>query len=307
MTTFADHLEEYLRLRRGLGHQLDTPARLLPRFVAYLDLIGASNITVENALAWATEPEAGPNSSVWVHRMGAVRGFARHMSGIDPANEIPPLGLVSSRRVWRPPFIYSEADVVALMAAVPRVIPTPFRAATFATMIGLLAATGMRTGEVIALARAEVDLADGVITVLHTKFDKSREVPIDPTTVDALADYARLRDRSVPKPTSATFFVSGSGTPVVYPALQEKFREVVTAAGVGADAARPPRMHDFRHAFAVNTLVRWHKEGHDVGRLLPRLSTYLGHLSPGYTYWYLSAAPELLELAAARLEKRSRP
>ena len=307
MSSFANHLEEYLRLRRSLGHQLDTPARLLPRFIAYLDSIGASSITVDNALAWVTEPETGPGSSIWVHRMGAVRGFARHMSGIDPANQIPPLGLVSCRRVWRPPFIYSEPDTVAIMATVPRIIPTPFRAATFATVIGLLATTGMRTGEVIALGRPQVDLTDGVITVLHTKFDKSREVPLDPTTVDALTNYAQLRDQSVHRPNSATFFISSRGTPVLYEALQEKFRGVVTAAGVGTDATRPPRLHDFRHTFAVNTLVRWHKEGEDVGRLLPRLSTYLGHLSPGYTYWYLSAAPELLGLAAARLEKRSRP
>jgi integrase len=280
MSIFASHLEDYLCLRRGLGHQLETPARLLPRFVAYLDTIGESTITVENALAWVTEPEAGPASFVWVHRMGAVRGFARYMSGIDASNQIPPLGLVSARRVWRPPFIYSEADVVALINEIPRVVPTPFRAATFATIIGLLAATGMRVGEVIALTRADVDWDEGVLTVRNTKFDKSREVALHPSTVTAMADYARLRDRSVPKVTSPRFFLSSKGTPVIYVSLREKFRQVVVATGVGANAAHPPRMHDFRHGFAVNTLIRWHREGQDVGRLLPRLSTYLGHLSP---------------------------
>ena len=229
------------------------------------------------------------------------------MSGVDPANEIPPLGLVSFRRQWRPPFIYSDADILALMEEVPRHIPTPFRASTFTTMIGLLAATGMRIGEVIALARADLDWDEGVITVRSSKFGKSRELPLDPTTAEALAEYARLRYRVVPSPTSPTFFVSAKGTSVIYADFSVKFREMVQSCGVGGDSPRRPRIHDVRHTFAVNTLVRWHREGEDVGRLLPRLSTYLGHLTPGHTYWYLSAAPELLSLAAERLEKRAHP
>jgi integrase len=305
MSEFAVHLEEYLRLRRALGHELADAARLLPWFVAYLDTVGAQTITVDVALAWVQQPEADPSSSVWLRRMGAVRGFARHMSGIDPANEIPPLGLVTFRRSWRQPFIYSDADIVALMDEVPRLIPTPLRAATFQTMIGLLAATGMRVGEVIALARADINWDDGVITVRNSKFNKSRELPLDPSTVEALGEYARLRDRLVMRPASAAFFMSGKGTPVLYESFSERFRELIRSSGVGTGSNRQPRIHDVRHSFAVNTLVRWHREGQDVGRLLPRLSTYLGHLTPGHTYWYLSAAPELLALAAARLEKRA--
>lgn len=149
MSAFAQHLEDYLGLRRALGHQLANAGRLLPRFVDHLDDIAASTITVEIALAWVQQPDAGPSSSVWMRRMTAVRGFARHMSGLDPATEVPPLGLVTFHQRWRPPFIYSDADVVALMAEVPRLVPTPLRAATFQTMIGLLAATGMRVGEAI--------------------------------------------------------------------------------------------------------------------------------------------------------------
>jgi integrase len=306
MSAFAEHLEDYLGLRRALGHQLADAGRLLPRFVAHLEAIAASTITVEIALAWVQQPVAGPSSSVWLRRMTAVRGFARHMSGLDPATEIPPLGLVAFHPRWRPPFIYSGADIVALMAEVPRLIPTPLRAATFQTMIGLLAATGMRVGEAIALRRADTDLVEGVITVRNTKFNKSRELPLDPTTMEALGAYAAIRDRLVPTPSSPTFFVSGKGTPVVYASFEEKFRDLRRASGVGAASLLPARIHDFRHSFAVNTLIRWYRDGEDVGALLPRLSTYLGHLSPGYTYWYLSAAPELLELAAARIEKRSR-
>jgi integrase/recombinase XerD len=275
--------------------------------VAHLDAVGASSITVDVALAWVQQPDAGPSSSVWLRRMTAVRGFARHMSGIDAATEVPPLGLVTFRRRWRPPFIYSEADVLALMAEVPRLIPTPLRAATFQTMIGLLAATGMRVGEAIALSRADTDWVDGVVVVRATKFNKCRELPFDTSTLQALRAYAELRNRLVPDPSSPTFFVSRKGTPVIYADFGERFRQLVRASGVGAGAPFPARVHDLRHSFAVSTLVRWYRHGENVGALLPRLSTYLGHLTPGYTYWYLSAAPELLELAAARLEKRSRP
>lgn len=303
MSAFGERAEEYLRLRRALGHQLADAARLLPRFVDHLDAAGASTITVEVALAWVQRPDADPTSSVWLRRMTVVRGFARHMSGIDSATEVPPLGLVTFRRRWRPPFIYSPADVEALMAQVPRVIPTPLRAATFQTMLGLLAATGMRVGEAIALDRSDIDWAEGVLVVRNSKFNKSREVPLDPTTVDALASYAVTRDQWVPHPKSPTFFVSAKGTPVIYTDFGTKFREIVISSGVGADSPVIPRIHDFRHSFAVRTLIRWYRAGEDVGALLPRLSTYLGHLTPGYTYWYLSAAPELLVLAASRLEK----
>lgn len=306
MSGLTRHLDEYLRLRRALGHQLADAARLLPRFVAHLDATNQSTITVKVALAWVTAPDANPSSSVWMRRMTAVRGFARHMSGIDPATEIPPLGLVSFRRRWRQPFIYTDADIVALMDQVPRVIPTPLRAATFQTMIGLLAATGMRIGEAIALESGDIEWSEGVITVRSAKFNKRRELVVDPTTIDALSAYESLRDQFVPNPPGATFFINRKGTPVIYSAFGEKFREIVASSGVGAGSTLRPRVHDVRHSFAVNTLVRWYREGRDVSVLLPRLSTYLGHQAPGHTYWYLSAAPELLGLAAARLEKRTR-
>ena len=294
------------RLRRALGHQLTGAARLLPDFVAHLEAIGASTITLESALAWVQRPDADPSSSVWMRRMTAVRGFARHMSGLDPTTEIPPLGLVTFRQRWRPPFIYSEADVLTLMAVVSQLTPTPLRAATFQTMTGLLAATGMRVGESIALLRSDIDWVDAVLVVRGSKFNKSREMPLAPSTVDALATYAALRDGLVPELLSPTFFVSDKGTAVIYGDFATKFREVVRVSGVGADSAHRPRIHDLRHTFAVNALVRWHRAGENVGALLPRLSTYLGHLTPISTYWYLSAVPELLALAVARLERGSR-
>jgi integrase len=270
--------------------------------VAHLDSVGATTITVEIALAWVQRPDAKPTSSVWRRRMTVVRGFARHMSGVDPATEIPPLGLVTFKPSWRPPFIYSRGDVGALMAGVPRLVPSSLRAATFQTMIGLLAATGMRIGEAVRLGRADIDWADGVVVVRASKFKKSRELPLEPSTVDALRSYAETRDACVPAPSSPTFFLSRVGKPVIYSDFGDKFRALLAATGVGADSLVRPRVHDLRHSFAVHTLVRWYRAGEDVGALLPRLSTYMGHLSPSYTYWYLSAAPELLALAVGRME-----
>jgi integrase len=306
MSALAEHAERYLRLRQTLGHQLDDAHRLLPRFVSYLEEIDASAITVEAALAWVRRPDVDPASSVWSRRMTVVRGFARHMAGIDPATEIPPLGLVTFHQHWKPPFIYSTTDVEALMTAVPAVVPTPLRTATVQTVIGLLAATGMRIGEAIALERGDIDWTEGVLVVRSSKFTKSRELPLQPSTITAMGGYTQTRDQHVPAPASPRFFVSGKGTPICYPDFWATFRELLTRTGIGAGSPARPRIHDLRHSFAVHTLVRWYQAGEDVAALLPRLSTYLGHLTPAYTYWYLSAAPELLTLAADRLENTER-
>jgi integrase/recombinase XerD len=303
MSALAGRAEEYLRIRRMLGHELAEARRLLPRFVAYLDKTGAEVITVDAALAWAQQPQARPGSKVAARRMTVARGFARHMAGIDPRTQVPPPGLLPYRKRWRPPFIYSDADIQALMAGVPRIVRAPLRAATYQTLIGLLAATGMRVGEALRLERGQVDWAEGVLIVHATKFGKSREVPLSLGTVQALAAYARVRDQFLPRPRTPAFFVSTAGTPVAYPHFGAAFRRIIAASGVGVSSPVRPRVHDVRHSFAVHTLAGWYRAGEDVSSLLPRLSTYLGHCDPVSTYWYLSAAPELLELAAARLRQ----
>jgi integrase len=270
--------------------------------VAYLDHIGAEVITVEAALAWAQQPQARQGSKVQARRMTVARGFARHMAGIDPRTQVPPLGLLPYRQRWRPPFIYSDADIGALMAQVPRVVRSPLRVVTYQTLIGLLAATGMRVGEALRLERDRIDWAEGVLTVHATKFGKSREVPLSPGTVQALAAYAQVRDQQLPRPGTPAFFVSTAGTPAAYSHFGAAFRRLIAASGVGASSPVRPRVHDMRHSFAVHTLAGWYRAGEDVSALLPRLSTYLGHRDPVSTYWYLSAAPELLELAAVRLQ-----
>jgi integrase/recombinase XerD len=302
MSDLSGQAGDYLRLRCALGHKLDEAHRLLPRFVAYLDTIGAETVTVQAALAWARCPGADPASSVWMRRMNVARGFARHMAGVDPRTEVPPPGLVTFRQRRRQPFIYSDADIAALMAHARRSIPTPLRAATVETLIGLLAATGMRVGEAIRLQRSDLLWAEAVIVVRDSKFGKSRLVPLHASAVAALAAYAGQRDRIQPCPESSAFFVSTVGTALLYCDVCHTFRKIIDATGVGSP--RRPRIHDIRHTFAVQTLVEWYRDGHDVQARLPRLSTVLGHQNPVSTYWYLSAAPELLSLAAARLETR---
>ena len=222
MSALLDHAGEYLRLRRALGHNLAQAHRLLPDFVAYLDAIGAETVTIEAALMWAQRPEADPATSVWSRRMTVARGFARHMAGVHPDTEIPPLGLVSYRQRWRPPFIYSAADITALMSAARRTIPTPMRAATVETLIGLLAATGMRVGEATGFERGDLDTADGVIALHQSKFGKSRLVPLHASTLDALCSYAEMRDRLLPRPASPTFFISIAGTRLLQPTSEER-------------------------------------------------------------------------------------
>lgn len=302
MSALDAHLQQYLQLRRLLGHDLADAARLLPRFIAYLGGRDAEFVTIEAALAWSLEPNTPAGSTVPGRRMMAVRGFARYLSGIDPRTEVPPAGLIPIRRRWRPPFIYSEADIAALMDEARRSIPQPLRSATYVTLIGLLAATGLRVGEALRLDRADVDFVDGVLLVRESKFHKSRQVPLQASTVLALQKYTHERDRLSPQPRSESFFVSLRGTRVIYECVWPTHRMLCEKTGVGDGMPYPARVHDFRHSFAVKTLLGWYREGADVPARLPLLSTYLGHAEPRYTYHYLSAAPELLGHAAALLE-----
>jgi len=302
MTALQDHLSEYLRLRRLLGHELADAARLLPRFVDYLEANNMEFVTVQAAVAWSLEPKAPAGTTVWGRRMMVARGFARYLAGIDRRTEIPPAGLIPIRRRWRPPFIYSDADIVALIDQARRAIPQPLRAATYEALIGLLAATGLRVGEALRLDRRDIDWGEGVLLVHQSKFGKSRQVPLQPTTVQALGAYSRRREQLCPHPSSESFFVSLRGTRIIYECVWPTFRMLCNGAGVGAGAAHPPRVHDLRHTFAVRALLGWYRDGADIQIRLPWLATYLGHREPRYTYHYLSAAPELLGHAARLLE-----
>lgn len=300
MTRLETALGDYLQLRRALGHKLDNTGRQLARFVEYLDDMGEETVTMRSALAFVLDPDLDPAGSVPAHRLTAVRGFARHLAGSDARTEIPPTGVVRYRARRRTPYLFSDDDVTAVVHCARASTPSPFRAETLTTLIGLLAATGMRVGEAIRLDYSEIDWDDAVILVRDTKFHKGRNVAVSDSTIDALRAYARQRDRL--RPSTTRFFTSLCGTPVAYSHFGSTFRNAVIAAGIGASSPVQPHIHDLRHSFAVRTLLRWYRAGLDVDVLLPRLSTYLGHREPRFTYWYLTATPELLGHAAARLE-----
>ena len=231
-----------------------------------------------------------------------VRGFASYLHALDPVHELPPKDLLPRQTRRMTPYLYSDQEIRALMAAASS-LRSPLRQATYRTLIGLLSVTGMRVGEAIRLDDRDVDLRHGVLTVRETKFGKSRELPLHRSTVDALRAYLRLRDRHQPTRVSDPVLISPAGTRLLYCNVSHTFVQLVERAGLRSRSARcRPTLHGLRHSFAVRTLLDWYRAGVEVQPRLPLLSTYLGHVHPKDTYWYLTAAPELLQLAAGRLE-----
>lgn len=296
-----DALADYLALRRALGYRLDRPEKLLNQFLTHLEAASQDVVTVAVALEWAQLPSNGA-SNWWGYRLSVVRGFATYLHALDPAHEVPAAELLPQRPQRATPYLYSEADVTALMSAASS-LSTPLRRATLVTLIGLLAVTGMRVGEAIALDRTDIDQNTGRLIVRSGKSNKTRELWLDPTTLGALKRYQLLRDRAAPPIDSAAFFVSAAGTRLLYCNVHHTFHRLVALAGLTPRSTScRPRIHDLTHSFAVHTMIDAYSTGHDGQARLTLLSTWLGHADPGNTYWYLSASPELMRVAGLRLE-----
>lgn len=294
-------LNDYLTLRRGLGYKLQRSEKLLAEFIAYVETAAADHITVEAAVAWATLPVG--EVSWWANRLSVVRGFAMHLRTLDPATEIPPTGLFPTRSHRAVPYLYSDEAISALMAAA-KILRSRLRVLTYQTLIPLVAVTGMRIGEAIRLNRNDLDFERGLLTVRLSKFGKSRELPLHVSTIEALRAYLRQRDELHPEPTAPSLFISEAGTRLLYCNVNWTYLRLVRRAGLKPrSTACRPRLHDLRHSFAVHTVMDGYRTDGDVAVRLPLLSTYLGHVDPANTYWYLSAAPELLALAGQRLEQ----
>jgi integrase len=299
--TLREAFEEYLSVRRALGFILVEPY-LLRRFVAYAEQEGASFITTELALRWAMQPDCRPEQ--WSNRLSMVRRLARYVSAFDARTEVPPRDLLPYRFRRKQPYLYADEEIARLIRAAKE-LPSPLgmRAATHSTLLGLLAVTGMRVSEPVNLDRDDVDLGRGMLTIRRAKFGKSRIIPLHNTTLEALRRYVDLRDRLFPGARS--FFVNERGGRLTVWSVEKTFVKLSRGTGLRKPGqSRGPRLHDLRHHFAVQTMLRWYREGVDVERRLPELSTYLGHVHVEDTYWYISAAPELLKLATLRLEKR---
>lgn len=307
MSTLRQALDDYLALRHAMGFKLRDAATLLPQCITFFEQQGAAFITTDWAVRWATQPRH-VQPAEWARRLRLVRGFAQYHHAIDPRTEIPPPQLLPYRFQRHAPYLYSAAEIDCLIQAASRLpSPTGLRACTYATVFGLLAVTGMRISELVTLDSDDVDLQDGLLTIRCTKFRKSRCLPLHCTTQQALCRYVALRDRIYPIRQSPSFFISEQGTRLPACTVRATFVQLSRQIGLrGPRDSHGPRLHDFRHRFAVQTLVRWYREGVDVERHLPELSTYLGHVKVSDTYWYLSATPELLDLVTQRLEQAHR-
>jgi integrase len=303
MSDLHSALDEYLNIRRALGFKLRDEGTVLPQFLFFLEKKGASFITTDLALQWATLPE-NVLPAHWARRLTMVRTFARFRSAVDPRTEIPPQGLLPFRYRRKPPYIYDDGEISRLLEASSHLRSIiGLRASTYTTLFGLLAVTGMRVSEPIALNRGDVDLVRGILTVRLTKFGKSRLIPVHLSTLEKLAEYNRLRDRFFSSPRCPSFFVSEKGTRLTHWSVRWTFVKLSRQIGIrGLNDSHGPRLHDLRHTFAVKTLLRWYQTGTDVDRHMPELAAFLGHTHVNDTYWYLSAIPELLRLANKRLD-----
>jgi integrase len=298
-TRLHQAVDRYLELRRALGFKLYHETWWLPDFASYLERCGSPIITIDLALKWAMQP-AGVDRSWWGRRLGAVRQFARHHRAIDPRTEIPSSDLIPFRTPRRTPYLYTSREIAVLMLAA-QALPHPILATCYATLIGLLATTGMRVSEALRLDDSDVDWARGLLVIRGAKFNKTREVPLHPSTLTALTTFMHRRDRQRPHRRTLSLFISTTGVRIRYSDFRSVFRRLVATTGIGGHLK--PRIHDMRHSFAVTILRDWYRAKLDVDPRLPLLSTYLGHVSPKTTYWYLTATPELVALAAKRLEQ----
>lgn len=301
MISLRNAVKNYLAMRRALGYALRDREHPLGQFVSFMEQEKASTITSDLALRWAKQP-CNVHPSWWAKRLSFIRGFARYQSAFDPRTELPPQRLLPGYQ-RKTPYIYSDEDIRRLLKAARRLPPQGLQRQTYPTVFGLLAVTGLRISEALALQRSDVDLNAGLLTIRLTKFKKSRLVPIHPSTCKALLGYARRRDAVHPE--TPAFFVSADGRPLTYWTVRSILIQLLCRIGLRKPGDRSgPCLHGLRHRFAIQTLLRWYRSGVDVERRLPMLSTYLGHACVTDTYWYLSAVPELLALTSNRLEKR---
>lgn len=304
MNKLEQELNKYLSIRRQLGFKLYDEGHLLPDFVQFLVQEGGEFITRDIALSWAMKPQ-NTSPAWWAARLRMVRRFAQYLSTVDPRTEIPPSGLLPYHYHRKSPYLYTDEEIKQLIEAGQKLPSTiGLRPKTYSTLFGLLAVTGMRIREPIYLERKDVDLVQGILTIRQTKFGKSRMIVIHPTTKHALQVYEQQRDQIFPNPCDPNFFISDRGTRLTTDIVRWTFVKLSRQIGLrGPCDSYGPRLHDFRHRFAVHTLLNWYRAGVNVEQQMPKLATYLGHTHVNDTYWYLTAIPELMELAKMHLRE----
>ena len=308
MKTLREALKNYLALRRGLGFKMRDAGKVLLRFVTFMEEREALHITTRLALEWVQRAKT-VQPAEWARQLCFIRGFARYRSATDPLTEVPSPELLPFRSTRARPYLYTEQEVQGLLDAALQLPtawpPTPLRPWVFHCLLGLLSVTGLRISEALDLKVDDVDLDQGLLTIRAAKFGRSRLVPLRPSTRAVLVDYLQRRKQFLDQRRSDYVFVSNRGTRLDVGRVHRAFYSLSRQTGLRAPGERNgPRLHDFRHRFAVQVLTRWYELGEDPARRLPVLSTYLGHVYVAGTYWYLSNWPELMAQAMARLERR---
>jgi|SRR5665213_439403 len=307
MNQLSKELDRYLTIRRSLGYGLTTTATILQRFVDFAEQQDADHISTDLFLRWK-EAFGHANQQTWVGYLGIVRVFAQWLHGLDPLNEVPPKGLIPCRLHRPKPYIYSDEETRNILKAAAE-LPSKrgMRALTYSTLFGLLAVTGLRIKEALALDNRDVDLEQGVLTIRRGKGGKARLVPITDSVASHLKAYVNRRDQLVGF-VPQSFFATEQGTRPDDCSARYNFSSVCQRIGLRpvikpryGRHGRGPRIHDLRHTFAARTLIGWYRTGKDPSREMHKLTTYLGHWNPEHTYWYIEAVPELLELASQRV------
>lgn len=304
MSRFDEHLEHYLTIRRAHGSKLDSLELLNKSFLAWLDDQHLESFTVANVVSWAMSCPT-PSRNRWATRIGAVRTFtawleASGMTGVA----VPPARLLACPSKRATPYMYSSSDTIKLIQACPQVFANKLTASTMATLIGLLAVTGIRIGEALMLVCGDLDQRLGLLNVYSTKTSQARLLPLHPTTITRLASYlATPERRRFPRQASDPFFMNTLGHPARYTNVLENFTKLIAFVDLPDQTPAKPRIHDFRHVFTTNAMTVAYRERTDPARTISLLSTWLGHRDPAATYWYLTASPQLLAQAANRLEQ----
>jgi integrase/recombinase XerD len=308
MNTLREAVRDYLEMRRSLGFKLRETGKLLPAFVKFLEEHRSSFITTRLALVWAQQPST-VQPAEWARRLSVVRTFARYRSATDPRTQVPPPSLLPFQPKRARPYLYSEEEIRSLLHAALRMSYRfergKLRPWTFYCLFGLLSVSGLRLGEARHLELQDVDLKAGVLTIRGAKFGKTRLLPLHASTCAVLADYLTRRQRHwAGRTVSSYLFLSSWGNRLDGGEIHRTFYALSRQIGLrGPSDSHGPRLHDMRHRFATNTLVRWYRSGEDPERRLPLLSAYLGHVHVADTQWYLEGSPELMREAMRRLEQ----
>jgi integrase/recombinase XerD len=297
--TLRELVTDYLRVRRSLGYKLEYTERLLYGFVDYLQARGAATMTVEHAVGFATAPP-GASRRYQALRLSALRCFARWAHLLDETVQVPPARILPSRATRAAPYIYTDGEIAALLDAASQLRPA-IRAATYRTLVALMAAVGVRTGEALGLNVTDLDTRDATLTVTG-KYGKVRMLPLHTTVLEGLLRYLHDRERLLPAANCPALLVSTRGTRLIHQVVHSTFRRLTERAGLApASSASRPRLHDLRHTFAVSTMLDAYRSGGDPAATLPVLATWLGHVDPSNTYWYMTGTTELLAAAIDRL------